>query len=164
MYIPVLPAVTTGLRRGEILGLRWRDVDLEAGTLTVNQSLEYACGKGTGFKEPKTRKSRRTIRLPLLAIEALRRHRIAQFEQRQAMGDGYKDHGLVVARNNGEPMSPSSFTMAFASLVRKAGLPPTNFHSLRHGHISHLIAQKAPMKAISERAGFWRRWGGRFCA
>jgi integrase len=153
LYIPVLLAATTGMRRGEILGLRWKDVDLEAGTVTVNQSLEYVCGEGTRFKEPKTRSSRRTITLPPLAVEALRRHRVAQFEQRQALGDAYQDNGLVISMENGAPVLPSSFGKAFASMIRKSGLPPVNFHALRHGHISHLIAQKAPMKAISQRAG-----------
>jgi integrase len=158
MHVPVLLAACTAMRKGEILGLRWKDVDLDAGTLTVNQTLEYIgrqgpSGPGIRFKEPKTKSSRRTIALTPMAVEALRRHRAAQFERRQEQGDAYKDHGLVVSKPDGTPIAPGSFNTAFNSIVRRSGLPPINFHALRHGHISHLIAQKAPMKAISLRAG-----------
>src|SRR5215510_2673575 len=77
LYLPVLVAVTTGMRRGELLGLRWSDIDLKAARLTVNQSLERAKGK-TVFKSPKTTTSRRTITLPALTIEALKEHRAAR--------------------------------------------------------------------------------------
>jgi integrase len=90
LYLPVLVAVTTAIRRGELFGLRWSDLDLKAGRLTVNQSLEQANGKST-FKPPKTKSSRRTITLPTLTVEALREHRAAQAEERLRLGLGKPD-------------------------------------------------------------------------
>ena len=87
LYLPVLVAVTTGMRRGELLGLRWSDIDLKAAWLTVNQSLERVKGK-TVFKSPKTTTSRRTITLPALTIEALKEHRAAQAAERLRLGLG----------------------------------------------------------------------------
>jgi integrase len=87
LYVPVLVAVTTGVRRGELLALRWSDIDLKASTLTVNQSLERIKGKFE-FKAPKTKTSRRTISLPAVTVEALREHYRAQLEERLSSGLG----------------------------------------------------------------------------
>jgi integrase len=105
LYLPVLVAVTTGMRRGELLGLRWSDIDLKASRLTVNQSLERVKGK-TVFKSPKTITSRRTITLPALTIEALKEYRAAQAAERLRLGLGKPD--LVFSHGDGSPMDPDS--------------------------------------------------------
>jgi len=102
LRLPVLVALTTGVRRGELLALRWRDLDLKAGTLAVNQSLERVRGQ-VMFKSPKTRTSRRTITLPATTVTALHGHKAAQAEERIKLGLGRDAHGLVFTRPDGEP-------------------------------------------------------------
>src|SRR5439155_5721005 len=124
---PVLLAVTTGLRRGVRLGLRWQDVDLDGGKLAVRQSLEQTKA-GLAFKQPKTHKGRRVVTLPPIAVEALRRHKAEQAKERLLLGPGYRDHGLVLARADGRPLDPAETTRAFGRLVRKAGVRPLSLH------------------------------------
>ena len=149
---PVWLAIMTGMRRGEILGLRWKDVDLEAGQLAVCQSLEET-KSGLVFKQPKTQRSRRTIALPQLAVESLRRHKAQQAAERLAIGPGYRDNGLVFAGYEGEPWAPDAFSSAFAAQVRRTGLPHIRFHDLRHTHASQLLRQGVNAKVVSERLG-----------
>jgi integrase len=150
MYLIVLVGVTTGMRRGEILGLRWTDLDLNSGSLTVNGSLERLKGKTT-FKSPKTTGSRRTITLPDLTIEALEKHRLAQAEERLKLGLGKPE--LVFSHGDGSPMDPDSVTKAFDKLVSEAGVRRITFHGLRHTHISHQLMDGVHVKIVSERAG-----------
>ena len=145
-------AVMTGLRRGEILALRWQDVDLERGVAHVRRSLEQLRG-GLNFKQPKTAKSRRTIALPPLAVEGLRRHRLAQKKERLAIGPAYQDQDLICARLHGTPMDPSEVTAGFARLIAGLDLPKVRLHDLRHGHATHLLAQGIHPKVVSERLG-----------
>jgi integrase len=150
LYMIVLVGVTTGMRRGEILGLRWPDIDLRAARLTVNQSLERLKGKTT-FKSPKTTGSRRTITLPTLTVEALERHRTAQAEERLRNGLGKPE--LVFSHSDGSPMDPDSVTKAFDRLIGEAGVRRITFHGLRHTHISHQLMDGVHVKIVSERAG-----------
>ena len=143
LYLPVLVGVTTGMRRGEILGLRWSDIDLKAARLTVNQSLERLGGK-TAFKPPKTAGSRRTITLPALTVEALSAHRAEQ--ARIGAGELVFSHG-------GIPWDPDSLTKAFDRLIQAAGVRRITFHGLRHTHISHQLMDGVHVKVVSERAG-----------
>jgi len=152
LHAPVLVAATTGLRRGELLALHWRDIDLDRGALAVTQSLEQTRG-GLRLKEPKTRRSRRTITLPGLTVEALRAHKVAQLEERLMMGKGYVQNGLVFANHDGTPISPRSFSKKFLLLVDKAGVPRITLHGLRHTHITHLLQANVHPKIASERAG-----------
>jgi integrase len=148
--LPVLVGITTGMRRGELLGLRWSDLDLKAARLTVNQSLEWIGGKTT-FKSPKTATSRRTITLPALTVEALASHRIAQAAERLRLGLGKAE--LVFTRPDGEPMDAASITLGFGKLIKVAGVRRITFHGLRHTHISHQLIDGVHPKIVSERAG-----------
>jgi integrase len=150
LYLPVLVAVTTGIRRGELLGLRWSDIDFKAGRLTVNQSLERVKGK-TVFKSPKTKGSRRTITLPALTVENLKEHRAEQAAERLRLGLGKPD--LVFAHVDGLPMDPDSLTKAFDKLIAATGVRRITFHGLRHTHISHQLMDGVHIKIVSERAG-----------
>ncbi|HXW29766.1 MAG TPA: site-specific integrase [Xanthobacteraceae bacterium] len=143
LYLPVLVGVTTGVRRGELLGLRWSDIDLKAARLTVNQSLERLKGKTT-FKSPKTQGSRRAITLPALTVEALKEHRSAH----PRIGTGE-----VVFSHEGIPWDPDSLTKAFDRLVDATGVRRITFHGLRHTHISHQLMDGVHVKVVSERAG-----------
>jgi integrase len=153
LYVPLLVLATTGLRRNECLALRWQDVDLERGLLTVNQALEQVIGEGVKAKAPKNDSSRRTIKIPSVTVEAIRQHREGQFARRQLMGEDYRDLGLIFERGDGTPIRPTAFSGAFARLARRQGLLGIHVHSLRHSHVAQLISQRAPMKAISDRAG-----------
>jgi integrase len=152
LYLPVLVAVTAGLRRGELLGLRWSDLDLKAGTLTVNQSIERIKGK-VAFKAPKTKTSRRSITLPAATVQALQEYRGTQAEERLKLGFGRDSRGLVLTRADAEPQDADSLTKAFARLVAATKVTPITFHGLRHTHISHLLMDGVHVKVVSERAG-----------
>ena len=152
LYIPILIAVSTGLRRGEVLGLKWADVDLKTGTLTVRRSLERN-GQGLGFKEPKTKKSRRTIQMPPLLLQELKRHGQEQGERKAAKGAEYKDQDLVCARLDGQPWNPGTFSGRYGDLIERVGAPKATFHELRHTHCSQLLMQGVPLKVASERMG-----------
>ena len=152
LYVPVLVAMTTGMRRGELLALRWSDIDLKAASLTVNQSLERIKGKFE-FKSPKTKTSRRTISLPAITVEALREHFRAQLEERFKLGLGRDPRGLVISRPDGQPMDADTLSKSFRRLVATAKVTPITLHGLRHTHISHLLMEGVHVKLVSERAG-----------
>jgi integrase len=153
LYLPVVLGITTGMRRGEILGLRWQDVDLKAGTLAVRQSLEETKA-GLAFKEPKTPKSRRVVALPDFTVQALVKHKAAQAQQKlQSDRDAYREHGLVIAWPDGKPFRPHYITLGFARVAKSLGLPSTRFHDLRHTHASQLMHEGEHPKVVSERLG-----------
>ena len=152
LYMPVLLAVSLGMRRGELLGLRWTDIDLERGELSILRTLEQTrCG--LNFKEPKTDNARRKITLPPMTIEALQSHRADQAEQRLLLGPAYEDHGLVLAREDGVPWSPNKLSAAFGKVVRSQNIPQVRFHDLRHSHATQLLKQGIHPKIVSERLG-----------
>lgn len=152
LYVAILLAVTTGMRRGEILALRWEDVDLEAGLIRVRQTLVQT-KDGLQFTDPKTDHSRRVIRVGPAVVQALRRQRAQQAQEKLRLGPAYQDHGLVVARTDGQPYSPGEFSRTFTDLVRQAGFPHLRFHDLRHTHATLLLRAGTPIKAVAERLG-----------
>ncbi len=152
MYIAILLAVATGMRRGEILALRWEDVDLEAGRIHVRQTL-VKTKDGLRFTDPKTRRSARVIRIGPAVVQALRRHKAQQAEEKLRLGPAYQDHGLVVARQDGHPYSPAEFSRTFTELARQAGFPHLRLHDLRHTHATLLLREGTPIKAVSDRLG-----------
>ena len=151
-YPAILLAATTGMRRGEVLGLRWRDIDLDHAVLTVAQALEET-KDGLRMKAPKTKKSRRTITLPGITVDVLRAHKIAQAEERLMLGLGRNDGGLVFTTLDGEMVRPRNLTKEFSRLVKRAGVRAVTFHGLRHTHITALLADGINPKVVSERAG-----------
>lgn len=135
--MPVLLAASTGLRRGEVLALRWKDLDMDKGTLRVAQVVELVGGK-LSLKEPKTERSRRTIALPDRLVAALRSYRREQAEHCLKLGCGRFE--LVFPTWEGKLRNPSFFTKAFSREVIAAKLPRVTFHGLRHTHITHYSA------------------------
>jgi integrase len=152
LHTPVFIALATGLRRGEILALRWQDIDLDRQTLTVNQSLEQT-RDGLRFKAPKTKQSRRTIALSPSAVGVLQAHRVLQLEERIKLGLGRDGISLVFARHDGQPINPRNFSKEFSRLRKRAGVRPVTFHGLRHTHFTTLLREGIHPKIASERAG-----------
>jgi integrase len=147
-----LVAVHTGLRQGELLGLKWTDVDLDAGTISVQRSLD---ADGT-FNPPKRAKSRRTVRLTAQAAEALRSHRAAQNEERLRLGSLWEDHGLVFPNRVGKPMDHNNlYHRDFKTLLEIAGLAGQGFtfHSLRHTCATLLVSKNVNPKIVQEMLG-----------
>jgi len=146
-------AVHCGLRQGELLGLRWEDVDLEAGTLHVRRTLTVAKG-GPKFTAPKTAKSRRQIRLTTGAVDALRRHHDRQFEESTRLAGLWQDYGLVFATTIGTPINPRNLTgRSFKPLLKRAGLPDIRFHDLRHTCATLLLRRGVHPKFVQELLG-----------
>jgi len=132
-------AITTGLRQGELFGLRWEDVDLVNGALHVRHALQRIDGE-LRLVEPKTALSRRTVTLPPSALVILKTHRTRQLEERLLAGSRWRDGGYVFASTIGTPLEPSNVTHRFQRLLRDAGLPHQRFHDLRHCAASLLLA------------------------
>ncbi|MGD9924797.1 MAG: tyrosine-type recombinase/integrase [Pseudorhodoplanes sp.] len=153
IYVIAATALATGMRRSELLALRWQDVDLDGAKLRVEQSLEQTKRGGLVFKAPKTRHGRRTITLPPSTVTDLRTHWKTQQEGRLALGLGKApEDSLVFAAWDGEPRSPNGLTKEWQSVMSKAKLKAT-LHSLRHTHASTLIASGLDVLTISRRLG-----------
>jgi integrase len=146
-------AVTTGMRQGELLALRWASVDLAAATVTVHSTLVEKTG-GFDFAEPKSARSRRQIALTAIAVAAVRRHRAAQLAERLRAGTSWTDHDLVFASDAGGPLNGSNILQrSFYPLLRRAGLPRVRFHDLRHSAATLMLSRSVPLKIVSEILG-----------
>jgi integrase len=153
IYPIVALAIASGARRSELLALRWKDIDLDRGTMRVERSVEQTVSGGLVVKEPKTQSGRRSITLPATTIAMLRAHLRKQLEQRLLLGLGKigpKD--LLFPNLRGELRSPNALSQEWKGHVRKFGLT-TTFHSLRHTHASQLIAAGVDIITVSRRLG-----------
>jgi integrase len=151
LYVPIVLAVATGLRRGELLALRWQDIDLTTGVVQVVRSLEQT-NERLRFKAPKTKSSRRPVVLPASVLEVLRAHKVRQLEERFLLGLGKGE--LVFTRVDGRPISPDTFTSWVARVAKRAGVGHIMpVHGLRHTHITNLLRANVHPKVASERAG-----------
>jgi integrase len=146
-------AVTTGLRQGELLGLKWEDVDLEAGTLQVRRTLTTA-KNGPTLSAPKTRGSRRSVKLPQTASDALRSHLDRQLGEIDRAGNLWRENGLIFASETGGPLSRQHVTARhFKPVLKRAGLPEIRFHDLRHTCATLLLSKNVNPKIVSEMLG-----------
>lgn len=157
-------AAFTGMRRGELLGLRWTDLDGDGHGVTVQRSLSglagahpcEVCGgthRGRRFKSPKTDRGFRWVPLVGSAATALQQHRAAQAAERERWGDAYADHGLIFAAENGEPLRPDAITKDFDARADAAGLQRIRLHDLRHGAASLMLAAGMPVETAAKILG-----------
>src|SRR3712207_459654 len=146
-------AIHTGMRQGELLALKWSDVDLENAVISVRRTLMKS-GGCLLLGEPKTKKSRRTIQLTEEAVRALREHLARQVEHIQRLGDLYRDEGLIFASEVGTLINPTNLRQrSFASLLKRAGLPKIRFHDLRHTCATLLLSRNVHPKFVQELLG-----------
>jgi integrase len=150
LFVPILLGLRCGLRRGEVAALRWRNVDLERGQISVVASTEQT-DRGVREKEPKNGKGR-TVVLSATEIEELRSHRLRQAEGLLALGVRLIDDHHVVARADGQPLQPRSLTHAFVKFARRHGFQ-IRLHDLRHSHATHMLAAGIHPKIAQERLG-----------
>jgi len=147
-------ALTTGMRRGELLALHWADVNLDAGFVQVRFTLQHLAGAQVVYGPPKTARSRRKVALSALAIAALQKHRERQEQQRVLVGADWVDNDLVFPSGRGGPMEGSYFLRRkFVPMLKRAGLPEIRFHDLRHTAATLLLLQGIHPKIVSEMLG-----------
>lgn len=146
-------AATTGMRRGELLGLRWDDIDLDNGTLTI-RSTRVRAGNTITEETPKTPKSRRTISLDKATVDALRRLKARQAQDKLAHGEIWQnDDNLVVIEEDGQPTHPLTFSRRFTKIAEQAELPKIRLHDLRHSYVVAARRAGIDTKTVSERLG-----------
>ena len=147
-------AVTAGLRQGELLGLKWNDIDLDQGILRVRRTLSSLEGDRPIFNNPKTAKGRRGVKLTAKAVEAIKKHRAQQQEERNRLAGLWQDHGLVFSTRVGTPLSRHNLVnRSFKPLLKRAGLPEILFHDLRHTCATLMLVVGTNPKVIQETLG-----------
>lgn len=149
--LPVAIALSTGMRRGEILALRWADIDADLSVAHVRRTLQTAGGELL-FVAPKTHRSSRAVELPAFVRPHLRRQRDEQ-GGRRASSALWSEHDLVIDRGDGRPMNPDTLSSAWYRFCKKEGLPGIRFHDLRHAHATLMLLKGVHPKVVSERLG-----------
>jgi len=154
----IILALATGMRRGELLALKWQDIDLEKRILQIRRILTRIPSKlpGKGFEEtePKTDKGRRSIVLPLFTVEVLKQHRLRQLEEKLKAGPTWNDHDYVFCTSIGTHLNPTRDALdVLKSLLKKAGLPNIRFHDLRHSSATMLLSMQVHPKIVQEILG-----------
>ncbi|MFB0627539.1 MULTISPECIES: tyrosine-type recombinase/integrase [Streptomyces] len=146
-------ALRTGLRKGELLGLHWEDLDLNAGTASIRRSLQRTRTGGLTRLPTKTRASERRIALPTECLHSLKEHRGRQDKERGTAGSDWSDSGLVFTTPTGRPLDPANLTRRFRSFLNRAGLRRIRFHDLRHSTATLLLEQGIDLVVIKELLG-----------
>jgi integrase len=149
-------AVSTGLRKGEILGLRWSDIDWDSKNLRVQRQLQRVHGKGLIFNKPKSRSGRRLIMLGTSTIDRLRAHKDHQQIEIESTKDGWKALDLIFPESNGSPTKPRKTNRYFKKILFEASLPDIRFHDLRHTSATLMLQCGVHPKIVQERLGHSR--------
>jgi len=149
----VLLLLNTGLRRGELCGLEWKDIDFEKAILQVRRNTLYLPGHGVFDDTPKTANAQRAIKIPAACIPMLKEYRAWQGKERLRLGDQWHDHDKLFTRWNGKPMYPEVLTSWFSEFIKRSDLPHITLHSLRHTNATLLIAAGTNLRTVSARLG-----------
>ena len=152
VFLPIIIATTCGLRRGEICALRWCDVEMEKSLLLVGNSLDWEDKKLT-LRPVKTTTSARVVKLPSIALEALKIEKRRQAEDKLRAGGLYEDKSFCWAWDDGRPHDPDYLYKEFRKILESNNLPRIRFHDLRHSHATALLLEGVSVKVISERLG-----------
>lgn len=152
LYAGYVLLATTGMRRGEALGLRWRSVDLDSARVSVSTSL-VVVDAGVVFQEPKTASGRRTVPIPAETVAALKAHRKSQLAEKMLLGPDYSDDDLVFCREDGTHLHPTTFSRGFDELAACAQLRRIRLHDLRHTFATLALQAAVPVKIVSEILG-----------
>ncbi|HEY0757271.1 MAG TPA: site-specific integrase, partial [Ktedonobacteraceae bacterium] len=144
---------TTGLRRGEILALKWSDINLDKKTIQVQRIFTRVPGQRYIEAEPKTKKSRRSVSLTSNAVELLKQHKKRQSEAKLKASSQWVENNLVFCTSLGTPYNPSKLLERFSTLLKRAGLPHMRFHDLRHSAATILLAMNVHPKIVQELLG-----------
>jgi integrase len=151
LHVPLVLLATSGARRGEVLALRWREVELDAGLIRITRTAQNV-GQVVTFSGPKTDRARRTVDLPASTVAVLRQHRRQQAERRLLAGEAWRDNGLVVDNGLGGPVHPDVLSRSFHRLTERLGIR-CRLHDLRHAHATELLRAGINVKVVSERLG-----------
>ncbi|MED1202574.1 tyrosine-type recombinase/integrase [Heyndrickxia acidicola] len=154
--IAYILAIFTGMRRGEILGLKWEDITFGNKKIHIKRSVSYVQNKGLLVKEPKTSKSKRQISISEHVINQLKTHKEKQLFTKDNMGYKYEDNDFVITTENGKPINPRNLLRQFYEMMEKAQVPRISFHDLRHTHATIMMEQGENPKVVSERLGHSR--------
>jgi integrase len=153
LEVPVTLAALTGLRRGELLALKWAWVNLDQGSLFVAEALEHTRGHGVAFKAPKSRTSRRVLPIAPECVVLLRAHKEAQDAVKSNASEAYRDLDLVFPNPDGAPWPPDSFSVQFGKLARTAGCQGFRLHDLRHSFATLMLADSVSIREVSDMLG-----------
>jgi integrase len=146
-------ALTMGLRRGELLALRWSDIDLKNAKLEVRHSLERVKGEGLRLSEPKSNKAKRELRIPQICLSSLASHKMAQAKQREWAGSNWQDNDFVFTTNIGTPIHPDDLSRELPAALAAAKLPRVRLHDLRHSCATLLLSLGVHRKLVQETLG-----------
>ncbi len=146
-------AITTGMRQGELLGLKWTDLQWHNSSLLVQRQVQDIRGKGVIYQEPKTRAGKRTVMIGEDTLHILRQHWEQQQTQKQLSRNPWQENGLMFPSKVGTPMDPSNLRLDFAEVLERAGLPHIRFHDLRHTSASLMLNHNIPVIVASKRLG-----------
>jgi len=152
LFAAFVLSATTGMRRGELLGLRWREVDLDSGRVSIVRTITTVNGQPIETST-KTNKSRRRVALDTATVEVLRAHREREEVEQKAAGSAWHETGLVFTREDGSAIHPDRFSRWFSRLVELAGVPHIRLHDLRHTHATLALEAGVHPKVVSERLG-----------
>ena len=146
-------AITSGMRQGELLGLKWQDIDWEKKTLRIQRQLSYGSRDGPAFSQLKTRSSARTIVIGTETLTLLKEHQQRQYSEMTKVGVRWKDHDLIFPSTVGTPFNPHNLIKQYKRLLLQAGLPTIRFHDLRHTAASLMLNHGIPVLIVSKRLG-----------
>jgi integrase len=152
LYVPVMISLKTGLRRGEVLSLKWSNVSFDNTVFIINQSL-FPSRQGLVYQAPKSEKSIRVVSFPDSLAEILEKHRQQQLENMSRFGKYYNNNDLVCAQEDGSPINPDSFSKRFGEFLKKNNLYSIRFHDLRHIHVTGLISVGTDLGTVQNQVG-----------